>query len=78
MYEENVKELIIALANDAAEEYRELIEASKHVISRKEKYYIKLRAEETLNFFDSRLFILAFGSERGKYIKEQLKKEVNQ
>ena len=73
MLEENAKELIIALANSAAEEYRELIALSKKSKNRDKEYY-KLRAEETLAFFDDKLFITAFGEEKAKYIKEQLRK----
>ena len=72
MYEENAKELIIALAENAAEEYRELKKIAK---KSPDKEYYELRANETLNFFDDPLFALVFGEEKAKYIKEQLRKE---
>ena len=67
--------LITALAEDAANEYREY----KHILrnpylSRKERNYYKLRAEETLNFFNSSLFTLAFPG-KNDYIIEELRKE---
>lgn len=69
---ENAKELVMALAANAAEEYRELMKLSKKSIN---KEYYELRARETLEFFDDKLFTLAFSEEEAKYIKEQLRKE---
>lgn len=69
---ENAKELVIALAENAAEEYRELMKLSKKSTNRE---YYELRARETLEFFDDKLFTLAFSEEEAKYIKEQLRKE---
>ena len=57
MYEENILLLITALAQDAAEEYREYRQILKNkTLSRKEREYYNMRAEETLKFFDSKLF----------------------
>ena len=76
MYEENIFLLIIALAESAANEYREYKTILKNrTLNRNERAYFKLRAEETLNFFDSPLFITAFGEQKANFIKEELRKE---
>ena len=75
MYEENVLLLITALAQNAAEEYRDYRKILKNkTLSRKEREYFNMRAEETLLFFKSSLFTLAFPG-KGDYIVEQLKNE---
>ena len=75
MYEENVLLLITALAQNAADEYREYMETIKNnYLTRREKEYFKLRAEETLSFFDSNLFVIAFPG-KSEYIKDELRKE---
>ena len=75
MYEENILLLITALAEDAANEYREYRKILKNrTLSRKERHYYTLRAEESLNFFNSKLFLLAFPDKRD-FIIEELRKE---
>lgn len=75
MYEENVLLLITALAQDAAEEYRQYRQILKNrTLNRKEREYYNTRAEETLKFFDSKLFTLAFPNKK-EYIVEELRKE---
>ena len=75
MYEENMLLLITALAQDAAEEYREYRQILKNkTLNRKEREYYNMRAEETLNFFDSKLFTLAFPDKK-EFIVEELRKE---
>lgn len=75
MYEENILLLITALAQDAAEEYREYRQILKNkTLNRKEREYYNMRAEETLNFFDSKLFTLAFPDKK-EFIVEELRKE---
>ena len=75
MYEDRILELITALAQNASDEYREYMLTLKETpLTRKEKEYFKLRAEECLKFFDSNLFNLAFPG-KSEYIKEQLRKE---
>ena len=67
--------LIMALSEDAAEEYREYMNILKNkTLHRKEREYFKLRAEESLKFFDSSIFNLAFPG-KSDYIKEELRKE---
>lgn len=75
MYEENILLLITALAQDAAEEYREYRQILKNkTLSRKEREYYNMRAEETLKFFDSKLFTSAFPDKK-EFIVEELRKE---
>lgn len=75
MYEENILLLITALAQDAAEEYREYRQILKNkTLNRREREYYNMRAEETLNFFDSKLFTLAFPDKK-EFIVEELRKE---
>ena len=75
MYEENILLLITALAQDAAEEYREYRQILKNkTLNRKEREYFNMRAEETLKFFDSKLFTLAFPDKKD-FIIEELRKE---
>lgn len=72
---EGALNLITALAENAAEEYRDYMTTLQNItLNREEKKYFKLRAEETLNFFDSPIFTLAF-PDKSEYIKEQLRKE---
>lgn len=75
MYEENMLLLITALAEDAANEYRDYKQILKNnTLNRKEREYYKLRAEEVLNFFYCSLFTLAFPG-KSDYIVEELRKE---
>lgn len=75
MYEENILLLIIALAKDAADEYREYRKIlTNKCLWKSEREYYKIRAEETLSFFDSNIFTTAFPG-KGEYIKEQLRNE---
>ena len=75
MYEENILLLITALAQDAAEEYREYRQILKNrTLNKKEREYYNLRAEETLNFFNSKIFNLAFPDKKD-FIIEELRKE---
>ena len=75
MYEENMLLLITALAQDAAEEYREYRQILKNkTLNRKEREYYNMRAEETLKFFDGKLFNLAFPDKKD-FIVEELRKE---
>ena len=75
MYEDNVLLLITALAQDASDEYRHYKKILSHkTLSRKEREYYNLRAEEALNFFNSQLFTLAFPNKK-EYIVEELRKE---
>lgn len=75
MYDENILLLVTALAQDAAEEYREYRQILKNkTLNRKEREYYNMRAEETLNFFNSKLFTLAFPDKKD-FIVEELRKE---
>lgn len=75
MYDENVLLLITALAENAAEEYREYRKTARNITcNKKEREYFNMRAEETLTFFDSKIFTLAFPG-KSEYIKEELRKE---
>lgn len=75
MYEENMLLLITALAQDAAEEYRQYKQILKNrTLNRKEREYYNMRAEETLKFFDSKIFNLAFPDKK-EFIVEELRKE---
>lgn len=75
MYEDNILLLITALAKDAADEYREYRKIlTNRTLWKSEREYYKLKAEETLKFFDSNLFTTAFPN-KGEYIKEQLRNE---
>ena len=75
MEEENIKELVIALSMSASEEYQQFRLLARKSHDRKTRDYYLLRARESLNFFEDSLFVLSFGEERGKYIKEQLNNE---
>ena len=67
--------LVTALAESAAEDYRDYMTTLQNItLNREEKKYFKMRAEETLDFFDSPIFTLAF-PDKSEYIKEQLRKE---
>ena len=74
MYDDNVLLLVTALAEDAANEYREYKELAKNSSFRRERDYLRLRAEESLKFFESDIFNLAFPNKK-EYILEQLRKE---
>ena len=67
--------LIEAMAHDAAEEYREYKTVLKNrALNKNERAYFELRANESLKFFKSNIFNLAFPNV-GEYIIEQLEKE---
>lgn len=74
MTDEGAVRLVGAIAENNAEEIRELASLYKKS-SYLERLYIRTRIEELFKFYDSSLFTLAYPNV-GEYIKDKLRKEI--